>query len=813
MIKKMKTNEGFEYVKLTPEEMKARGILGRLAGPCADFINPTRNGRGYSEQLWENVFNNPIMQEKIKHKVCFGELGHPAERTEIDIEKIAISLTEQPKKNDKGQLVAVFDILDTPNGRILKTLCDYGSTVGVSSRGQGDLITDAEGNEAVDPDTYECECWDVVLIPAVEEARMQYMKESLDTNKLGLKKALYESLSSANDEEKRVMEETLKDLNININEDADMKALAKDQKEIKKETEKAIKDLEKEKAEHEEVVADLRAGMQLDTPVEGAAMEEPLPTEMPTEAPVEEPLPEPVAAEPAPEMPAEEPAPVEEVPAEPTEPVAEALNEEVDDKEIKEIGKDQKAVAKETAKAIEKEEKEIAEIQDKIDTLKDGMTIPEKEPEMPVEEPIAESVEVATETTINEDVEDGEETDMMETPFADDTEEEKSEDEEKSEEEEITVDDAKDICAKLFELLDEIATDDNKELITSKVNEIIDSHDLSDEDWEELGVTIDDSEESEEDDAKLNEPEAELTVVPADEGSIGEEPGDIEVEDSNEAVEESMEATNGGTDELIKSLTEALQSKSTLEANFKALQEKLAVSDAKVSEMLEENKKLKESMARLAIMAKANKELTEKATKLEESVSEKDQLIADQKERIVRLVESRKASVAESTTLTESVNAKSNEVTTLTESVKAKDIEIANLNEQLNSVKVDSEAKAKGLTESLTKQTKLTEAYKRLATTTMNKYIEVKAMQIGLTSSDIKRKLGESYKLEDVDQVCEDLKSYQLNVSRLPFSIDSKMSVRVNEARNTSPVSRAANSRFDDDEVDDSLVRLAQIRN
>ena len=53
MIKKLKTNESIQYQKLSPEEMKARGILGRLVGPCADFINPTRNGRKYSEQLWK----------------------------------------------------------------------------------------------------------------------------------------------------------------------------------------------------------------------------------------------------------------------------------------------------------------------------------------------------------------------------------------------------------------------------------------------------------------------------------------------------------------------------------------------------------------------------------------------------------------------------------------------------------------------------------------------------------------------------------------------------------------------------------------
>lgn len=120
MLESLKKNETLEYQKLTPEEMEARGILGRLVGVCADFMNPTRNGRKYGEDLWEHVFEDPLVQEKISNGVCFGELGHPADRTETDMEKIAVCLREQPKKNSEGQLVACFDILDTPNGRILK---------------------------------------------------------------------------------------------------------------------------------------------------------------------------------------------------------------------------------------------------------------------------------------------------------------------------------------------------------------------------------------------------------------------------------------------------------------------------------------------------------------------------------------------------------------------------------------------------------------------------------------------------------------------------------------------------------------------
>ena len=163
------------------------------------------------------------MKEKIANKVCFGELGHPADREEVDMDKVAICLAEQPTKNDKGQLMAVFDILNTPNGKILKTLCDYGSNIGISSRGSGDLYTDDNGDEAVDPDTYNCECFDVVLIPAVKEARLKYVTESLDTKKYGktLKQKLTEDLGNASEEDKKVMKESLSDLGINLLEEVD----------------------------------------------------------------------------------------------------------------------------------------------------------------------------------------------------------------------------------------------------------------------------------------------------------------------------------------------------------------------------------------------------------------------------------------------------------------------------------------------------------------------------------------------------------------------------------------------------------------
>lgn len=212
MIQKLGINEQFEYKKLTEEEMQQRGILGRLVGPIADCVNATRNGRKYSNELWEAVFNKPLIKEKFERGGIFGEFGHPVDRKEIDPEKIAIIMPQPPKKDTDGKLVAMFDILNTPCGKILKTVCDYGYKIGVSSRGDGELDTDFDGNESVIPDTYDLECWDAVIIPSVKAATPTYVTESLNTK--SLKQALTEQLNNANVDDRKVMQEALQNLNI-----------------------------------------------------------------------------------------------------------------------------------------------------------------------------------------------------------------------------------------------------------------------------------------------------------------------------------------------------------------------------------------------------------------------------------------------------------------------------------------------------------------------------------------------------------------------------------------------------------------------
>jgi hypothetical protein len=211
----MNNNVILETLKLQPltEEEKAhRHILGRWYGPIATCNEGTRNGRRYNRELWEKALNDELFHEKIANKCLFLELGHPQDREETDMSKVCACIPEMPKIIN-GDLCACVDILDTPNGRILKTLCDYGFIPGVSSRGSGDVMP----NNDVDPETFFLETFDCVAIPAVKKARLS-MCESLNKNSTNLKQALTESFNKATEEDKVIMKEALEHLNIDLDE-------------------------------------------------------------------------------------------------------------------------------------------------------------------------------------------------------------------------------------------------------------------------------------------------------------------------------------------------------------------------------------------------------------------------------------------------------------------------------------------------------------------------------------------------------------------------------------------------------------------
>ena len=149
---------------------KNPNAIGHLAGIGAEFNAPTRNGRRYPIELWKNVMASDDFKEAMSTHCLFAENDHPAERVETSIKEASGVMTKMEIREDKGILWCEFDILDTPSGRVLKTLLDYGSQIGVSSRGLGDEI-ERDGEMIIDPDTYVYYGHDFVLTPAVKSAR------------------------------------------------------------------------------------------------------------------------------------------------------------------------------------------------------------------------------------------------------------------------------------------------------------------------------------------------------------------------------------------------------------------------------------------------------------------------------------------------------------------------------------------------------------------------------------------------------------------------------------------------------------------
>lgn len=220
MLENFSKNDELKFKELSPEEKQQRGILGRLYGPIASIMTATRNGRKYTESLWEKVFDNPLTKEMFAQGGVPGELDHPVDREETCSEKIAIMMPEPPTKGTDGKLMGYFDIIDTPCGRIAYALAKYGFNLGISSRGSGDTYTDYDGQETVDEDTYSFNAFDLVLLPACKDARLQ-LAESLDTNKVNFRRALQESLETSSVEDRKIMTEALDNLNIEYDNPSD----------------------------------------------------------------------------------------------------------------------------------------------------------------------------------------------------------------------------------------------------------------------------------------------------------------------------------------------------------------------------------------------------------------------------------------------------------------------------------------------------------------------------------------------------------------------------------------------------------------
>ena len=92
-----------------------------------------RNGRTYPKPVLTEAVN-VYFDNFISKNRGYGELGHPSEPG-IHFDQVCI-LTKSLKE-DGNNFIGKAKVIDTPAGRIVKTLIDEGVSLGVSSRGMG----------------------------------------------------------------------------------------------------------------------------------------------------------------------------------------------------------------------------------------------------------------------------------------------------------------------------------------------------------------------------------------------------------------------------------------------------------------------------------------------------------------------------------------------------------------------------------------------------------------------------------------------------------------------------------------------------
>jgi len=131
------------------------------------------NGRIYPRRILEREMNN--YQKLIKERRALGELDHP-DQAVINLANASHLVTESWW--DGNNVMGKIQILNTPSGKILRSLVESGVTLGISSRGMGSVTENAQGT--IVEDDFNLVCYDMVSEPSTTGAFM--MKEGKEPN-------------------------------------------------------------------------------------------------------------------------------------------------------------------------------------------------------------------------------------------------------------------------------------------------------------------------------------------------------------------------------------------------------------------------------------------------------------------------------------------------------------------------------------------------------------------------------------------------------------------------------------------------------
>ena len=161
-------SESVEDVQYITEEKEGGGKNYKIKGVFLQADIKNRNGRIYPMGILEpevKKYNDNFIDQKR----AYGELGHPDGPT-VNLER-ASHITTSLKRDGKNFL-GEAKILETPMGKIVKSLMDEGCKLGVSSRGMGSVAKPPgqEGANVVQSDFYLATAADIVADPSAPNA-------------------------------------------------------------------------------------------------------------------------------------------------------------------------------------------------------------------------------------------------------------------------------------------------------------------------------------------------------------------------------------------------------------------------------------------------------------------------------------------------------------------------------------------------------------------------------------------------------------------------------------------------------------------
>jgi len=131
-----------------------------------------KNGRIYPKEILQKEVAR-YNREFINKNRAFGELGHPDGPT-VNLERVSHMIKSLTPEG--SNFIGEARVLDTPYGKIVKSLIDEGASLGVSSRGMGTLVNTGGANIVKD-DFYLATAADIVADPSAPDAFVEGIME------------------------------------------------------------------------------------------------------------------------------------------------------------------------------------------------------------------------------------------------------------------------------------------------------------------------------------------------------------------------------------------------------------------------------------------------------------------------------------------------------------------------------------------------------------------------------------------------------------------------------------------------------------